>query len=382
MKTRSLRRALSAFLIVVFALGFVQTGLLASVSGTPDAQSSAGGIDLGLKPPPGVDLTTLAGGAVAALPKAPAHMIVERLTVAPGKSLDVRRPGQELVVVYVESDSLTFIDASGLEAPTSAGTQIVLPPTIQYTARNDGSLPASFLRMSLSSLSPAPGPSTTAAANPPAATGGATPIQLDMEDIKFSTNALTIPANTDVTIHITNIGATFHDFSIDALKISTGNVAPGASVDVKINAPAGTYTYYCNVPGHEAAGMKGTLTVAATTPSPTPVLPSATSAPPAATPVGSDKILLDSQIETLPDGPVVIFLARAAFHPGAQTGKSVLSGPLGIIAEHGTLKVSRTNLLAANLPEGKGVLLPMGTEVQFANAGNQGSSQKTEKIVR
>ena len=27
-----------------------------------------------------------------------------------------------------------------------------------------------------------------------------------------------------------------------------------------INAPAGTYEYYCNVPGHKEAGMVGTLT--------------------------------------------------------------------------------------------------------------------------
>ena len=72
---------------------------------------------------------------------------------------------------------------------------------------------------------------------------------------------MAIPANTDVVIHITNTGASMHNFSIDALKIDVGTVAPGASVDVKINAPAGTYTYYCKVPGHAAAGMKGTLTV-------------------------------------------------------------------------------------------------------------------------
>jgi uncharacterized cupredoxin-like copper-binding protein len=106
---------------------------------------------------------------------------------------------------------------------------------------------------------PAAGGSATTAAQPPA--GGAQVVNLDMEDIKFSTTAFEIPANTDVTVHITNKGATAHDFSIDALNISTGDVAPGASVDVKINAKPGDYVYYCNVPGHEAAGMKGTMTV-------------------------------------------------------------------------------------------------------------------------
>jgi uncharacterized cupredoxin-like copper-binding protein len=109
------------------------------------------------------------------------------------------------------------------------------------------------------STAPAEGGSATTAATQPA--GGAQVVNLDMEDIKFSTTAFEIPANTDVTIHITNKGATAHDFSIDALNISTGDVAPGASIDVKVNAKPGDYTYYCNVPGHEAAGMKGTMTV-------------------------------------------------------------------------------------------------------------------------
>jgi len=118
---------------------------------------------------------------------------------------------------------------------------------------------------------PGPGPVTVtpaaAAATTPAPAGGATgaaaPINLDLEDIKFSTNSLQITANSDATIHVTNKGGIVHNFNIDELNIHSGDVASGASVDVKINAAAGSYTYYCNIPGHEAAGMKGTLTVAA-----------------------------------------------------------------------------------------------------------------------
>jgi len=115
---------------------------------------------------------------------------------------------------------------------------------------------------------PTAGPATPSSAATPAgsATAAATQppgpaLSLDLEDIKFSTDTLEAPANTPVVIHIKNLGATTHNFSIDALKINTGDVQPGASVDVTINAPAGAYTYYCDIPGHEAAGMKGTLTV-------------------------------------------------------------------------------------------------------------------------
>jgi nitrite reductase (NO-forming) len=35
----------------------------------------------------------------------------------------------------------------------------------------------------------------------------------------------------------------------------------GQTTNVTIDAPAGTYTFYCSIPGHRQAGMEGTLTV-------------------------------------------------------------------------------------------------------------------------
>lgn len=79
-------------------------------------------------------------------------------------------------------------------------------------------------------------------------------------DIFFEPNALTIAADTDATVSLPNEGVTLHNFSIDELGIDVDVEAGGAEA-VAINAPAGTYEFFCNVPGHKAAGMVGTLTV-------------------------------------------------------------------------------------------------------------------------
>jgi mono/diheme cytochrome c family protein len=103
----------------------------------------------------------------------------------------------------------------------------------------------------------------TAAPVPQAAQAQATPAEsptVTSVDIKFEPAALTIPAGQDVVVNIPNTGALPHNFSIDELNISVDQPA-GYTGEVTINAPAGTYTYYCNVPGHRAAGMEGTLTV-------------------------------------------------------------------------------------------------------------------------
>ena len=113
--------------------------------------------------------------------------------------------------------------------------------------------------------SPEASPEASPAASPvasPAATPGAGGEEVEVEsyDIYFEPEELAIPADTDVTVSLPNDGVTLHNFSIDELGIDV-DIAPGATEETVINAPAGTYEYYCNVPGHKAAGMLGTLTV-------------------------------------------------------------------------------------------------------------------------
>jgi plastocyanin len=47
----------------------------------------------------------------------------------------------------------------------------------------------------------------------------------------------------------------------NGVKMTGQIVGHGATSTVTANLKPGTYTFYCPVPGHEAAGMKGTLTV-------------------------------------------------------------------------------------------------------------------------
>ncbi|CAA9540119.1 MAG: Copper tolerance protein [uncultured Thermomicrobiales bacterium] len=91
--------------------------------------------------------------------------------------------------------------------------------------------------------------------------GAATPITVEFIDVAFAQTELTIPANTDVPFHFVNVGASPHNFTIDDPKVFSGDLVSGATSDVVVNLPAGTYEYYCSIPGHREAGMIGTLIV-------------------------------------------------------------------------------------------------------------------------
>lgn len=104
----------------------------------------------------------------------------------------------------------------------------------------------------------------------PAATpvADATCVEVSMHDIYFGANLITIPADTDVKFVIPNEGAAGHTFVIndhnnEDVKNLEINVAvdPGKTEETTINAPAGTYYFWCDIPGHEAAGMWGILKV-------------------------------------------------------------------------------------------------------------------------
>ena len=106
------------------------------------------------------------------------------------------------------------------------------------------------------------------AETPAAGPAAVSEVEIGSYDIYFDPNEVTIPADTDVTVLLPNNGVTLHNFSVTAhnnpdvpnLGIDV-DLAVGATESITINAPAGDYYFFCNVPGHEAAGMFGTLHV-------------------------------------------------------------------------------------------------------------------------
>jgi uncharacterized cupredoxin-like copper-binding protein len=104
----------------------------------------------------------------------------------------------------------------------------------------------------------------TATASAPAATPEACPsaaaVTIELVDIAFKPKEATLPTGGPATLTIHNNGLALHNFSIDALDISV-DLGPGESETVTIDAPAGDYDYYCNIPGHAQAGMVGVLHV-------------------------------------------------------------------------------------------------------------------------
>jgi nitrite reductase (NO-forming) len=105
-----------------------------------------------------------------------------------------------------------------------------------------------------------------AAASAPATagSGGATssaPLAVDAVDLGFQPTTLSVPAPGAYPVTLNNTGTVAHDLTFaDGTKISAD---PGASTTGTVNVPAGGLSFICSVPGHAAAGMQGTITVAA-----------------------------------------------------------------------------------------------------------------------
>jgi uncharacterized cupredoxin-like copper-binding protein len=77
-------------------------------------------------------------------------------------------------------------------------------------------------------------------------------------ELKFTLSKKTIVKGV-TTFKVTNKGMLSHDFKIAGKK--TVMLKPGKTATLKVTLKAGKFPYLCAVPGHAAAGMKGTLTV-------------------------------------------------------------------------------------------------------------------------
>jgi uncharacterized cupredoxin-like copper-binding protein len=85
-------------------------------------------------------------------------------------------------------------------------------------------------------------------------------IKVTASEWKFKLSRSSIPVGTTVVFKVTNKGKIPHDFKINGKK--TPQLAAGKSATLTVKfAKAGSYPYECTVPGHAAAGMKGTFKV-------------------------------------------------------------------------------------------------------------------------
>ncbi|TMF08540.1 MAG: hypothetical protein E6I41_07800 [Chloroflexi bacterium] len=89
--------------------------------------------------------------------------------------------------------------------------------------------------------------------------------QVTMTEFKFAPSTLTVP-HGKVIFWLVNSGSVAHDLAIQDSsnnRLATSDlVSAGDSKEFDVNdIPAGTYKIFCTQQGHEASGMKGTLTV-------------------------------------------------------------------------------------------------------------------------
>jgi uncharacterized cupredoxin-like copper-binding protein len=145
-------------------------------------------------------------------------------------------------------DRRRFVQFTGIAGLGVAGAAFARAAT----AQSDPSTPTA---------SPAASPGATPAASPGASPEATGQITMEMKEFSFNPNKITIPADTDVTIELTNTGVLAHDFVVEKLNVSSGLVNPGEKKSVTFKAAAGSYEFICSVEGHADAGMYGTLTV-------------------------------------------------------------------------------------------------------------------------
>ncbi|HWV35933.1 MAG TPA: cupredoxin domain-containing protein [Thermomicrobiales bacterium] len=112
-----------------------------------------------------------------------------------------------------------------------------------------------------SSSTPGASPEASPSASPGASPAAGSEIEVHTVDIAFDPKELTIPADTEVKVKVTNKGVLQHDFHVDKLDITSKLLNGGESDTVTIKAKAGEYDFWCTVPGHKEAGMVGKLTV-------------------------------------------------------------------------------------------------------------------------
>ncbi len=100
------------------------------------------------------------------------------------------------------------------------------------------------------------------------AAGGATGdgtavVKISLADFKFGPPSVQVPANSKVTLALTNTGSVEHTVTVEKLGVNLTVPPDGKRHDFAVGpfAQAGTYDLVCTVAGHKQLGMVGTFVV-------------------------------------------------------------------------------------------------------------------------
>lgn len=85
---------------------------------------------------------------------------------------------------------------------------------------------------------------------------------VSMKDMRFRQTEVQVKAGQPVTLRLVNEDGYAHAFDIDEFDLHRPLAANESAEVVFTPEQAGRYRFYCGSPGHEAAGMTGTLVVA------------------------------------------------------------------------------------------------------------------------
>lgn len=107
---------------------------------------------------------------------------------------------------------------------------------------------------------------SSSAAGGGASTGAAQVLKLAADSsggLSYDTTTLTAHPGK-VTIEFTNSAPLEHNVTVASSAGATEGATPtfsGGTKSLTLNLKAGTYTFFCSVPGHRQGGMQGTLKV-------------------------------------------------------------------------------------------------------------------------